>query len=111
MALRPVSELGLVDLTDLAEPAKTADAPAKAREPKAAQPAKTPRPKAAKVTKVTKAAQPKAAQPKATTPARTKSGGAARRTAARAARAGMVVATWTAAGACGVMLGRAAVRR
>lgn len=87
MALRPVSDLGLVDLTDLAEPSSRS-APKKrtaATAPKAARPA---RPKD---------------RPKSAAPARTK--------AASAARTGMVLATWTVAGACGVLLGRAAVRR
>jgi hypothetical protein len=95
MALRPVSELGLMDLTDLAEPGKSKGkaAPAKGR------PAPT---KPQQSAKSKKAAEP---------PARTPSPRARTKGAGRAARTGMVVATWTLAGACGVVLGRAAVRR
>jgi len=95
MALRPVSELGLMDLTDLAEPGKSNGkaAPAKARSaPKKPQQS---------------AERKKAADP----PARTRSPRTRTKAAGRAARTGMVVATWTLAGACGVVLGRAAVRR
>jgi len=95
MALRPVSELGLMDLTDLAEPggSKGKSASAKARSaPKRPQQS---------------AERKKAADP----PARTPSPRTRTKAAGRAARTGMVVATWTLAGACGVVLGRAAVRR
>jgi hypothetical protein len=102
MALRPVSELGLVDLTDLAEPGKSGKAPAKARKPKVAKAARR---------EIAKPQAATPAQPKAATPARTKAPSASRRKAASVARTGMVVATWTAAGACGIVLGRAAVRR
>jgi hypothetical protein len=87
MALRPVSDLGLVDLTDLAEPPPRSVP--KRRKPETAKKAASP-------------ARPKD-RPKSAAPARTK--------AASAARTGMVLATWTVAGACGVLLGRAAVRR
>lgn len=98
MALRPVSDLGLVDLTDLAEPGKGKKAPAK----RVAAPANPQQP-----------AKAKSARPKAQTdpPARRAPKRRARTKAASAARTGMMVATWTAAGACGIVLGRAAVRR
>jgi hypothetical protein len=115
MALRPVSDLGLVDLTDLAE-ASPRSAP-KRRQPAKAQKAATPArkpPTAPARSKAGGRANSTAAAPvqsKGTGPIHTKVSRPARTRAASVARAGMVVATWTAAGACGLMLGRAAVRR
>jgi hypothetical protein len=89
MALRPVSDLGLVDLTDLAEPAKQEGAPTKPRTPKQ----RTQKPHTAKAPKPQAAKPPKA------------------KAARNVARTGAALATWTVAGVCGVALGRAAVRR
>jgi hypothetical protein len=105
MALRPVSELGLVDLTDLTSPDAGATAPAK---PRRAGGAKRARP-AAQSKQASRSAptqrQPAKAQTSAPSPRRT------RAKATTVARTGIVLATWTVAGVCGVALGRVAVRR
>jgi hypothetical protein len=110
MALRPVSDLGLVDLTDLASPGESATPPRKARQPGGAQRARP----AGEATRASRSApkQRRSATPqKAAGPTSRTATRHARSKAASAVRTGMVVASWTVAGACGVLLGRAAVRR
>jgi len=118
MALRPVSELGLVDLTDLASPGETSPAQRKPRpagaKAKPAGPAGATKPRAkgsAQPKRASRAAHvarsPAEATPP-TAPARTRR---APVNVAKASRIGIVAATWAVAGAGGVLLGRAAVRR
>jgi hypothetical protein len=98
MALRPVSELGLVDLTDLASPESAKPSrPAPRAKPPAKRPAQSTRP-----------SQPAA---KAATPTAPATRQRARMSVARASRIGVIAATWAAAGTGGMLLGRAAVRR
>ncbi len=106
MALRPVSELGLVDLTDLTSSDQGATAPAKRRP---AGGAKRARPVAQ--TKQARGSASTQREPAKTQKAATPRSRRTRTKAATVARTGIVLATWTAAGVCGVALGRAAVRR
>lgn len=113
MALRPVSELGLVDLTDLASPEPDASGRRTPRPaggakraspttPGEGQPGARSRPRGDGTGKTTWGASQVAPQPRSP---RAQPG------LASAARVGILAATWAVAGAGGVLLGRAAVRR
>jgi hypothetical protein len=117
VALRPVSELGLVDLTDLASPSeetttgrrKPRAAASQAEKPRAGG-KRTSKPRAGSRAQKPPAppARPKAANgPSAPSEPRGKVG----RRGRVAARVGITAVTWTVAGATGVLLGRAAIRR
>ena len=108
MALRPVSELGLADVTDLASPAQeTTTARRKTRA--AASRAEKPRAGANRAQKPP--APPKTPKPASRPSAPSDQRGEAARRGRVVARVGITAVTWTLAGATGVLLGRAAIRR
>jgi hypothetical protein len=118
MALRPVSELGLVDLTDLASPTA---APPRAPSPTAASPTKRPRSDGGTPKKSSGAPKRSQAKPRASArPSRdndsvvrqvaeTPRASRAKTSRAVAEKVGVSV-TCVVAGAAGVLLGRAAIR-
>jgi hypothetical protein len=140
VALRPVSELGLVDLTDLASPDSGASGRRKPRSAGAAKsspdaglakppsvrggPSKGQRPEPAggQAKRASRTApggsQPGArSRPRGDATGKTTKGATQPRSprvpprGASAARVGILAATWAVAGVGGVLLGRAAVRR
>ena len=117
MALRPVSELGLVDLTDLASPGESAPPRRKPRPVAKAKPARRagatkPRAKgSAQPKRASRSAPVARSAAEATPPATAARTRRASVSVAKASRIGIVAATWAVAGAGGILLGRAAVRR